>query len=327
MQAGESWNGKRVRTAFLLKSVCVPIVLTMLSVSAGAQSLQVPQFRAFAFSGTGNSSDNDFFAINDFSHSYLSSPIPANVFLPSTTQTFTGSKGEVSFTASSAANYRGFWSDGTYAHGEVDNVYYPTASDTSVPYGYYVVGGMGSLTTEEFESPLALNGAFAVYHWKVEGQTTSNFGTINSRLDFGVGQDATSFDDIYNPNVTYNLMTKYGPGDYTYQAPVTIGTTYDFFFWSSSFWEVDPNQLVNLPANMSEIDGTAQFMDTFILNSIDLYNGDGSLVPQWNLVDTTTGQTVFTQNGRVVPEPGSLALLAGLSLSGIAFLRKRRQSA
>ena len=79
-----------------------------------------------------------------------------------------------------------------------------------------------------------------------------------------------------------------------------------------------------------ETDGIAEFTRTFNIDTIDLYHGDpnngGTLITVWSLLDEATNQVDFNQNGRVaVPEPCSLALLVGVSLSGLAILRRRRR--
>lgn len=311
----------------------LPLALAALlpiTVPARAQVPSTPDFRAFAFAGV--SDGHSYFILNNFAPSYADSPVPINISITNQTQTYSGPLGDVTFTATAAANYRGFWSSGTYAEGRVDNVYYPTDAPyhTSPPFGYYVVGGIGSWTRHRFVTPESLNDVFAQFHWHVSGETDVNFGTANSRLDFGVGQNVPSFNDLYNSQYVPNLLTRFGPGEYSYTTGVALDTPLDFLFWSSSYWEVDPDQLANLPSNMHEIHGIAEFTRTFNIDRIDLYNGDpnngGTLITDWSLLDEATNQVIFNQNGRViVPEPGSLALLVGVSLSGLAVLRRRRR--
>ena len=55
--------------------------------------------------------------------------------------------------------------------------------------------------------------------------------------------------------------------------------------------------------------------------------GNGGLISQANDV-TLSATYTYTPLGTVVPEPGALALLAGMGLSGTAFaLRRRRRGA
>lgn len=237
------------------------------------------------------------------------------------------------FTADSAANYRGFWSTGTFASGQVLNASYPTTEpeifNTSQPFGYYVLGGMGSFTKHRFVTPESLSGAFGQFNWHVDGDLAATLGTANSRLDFAVTQGATSFNDLYNSAITPNLMTKFGPGTYSYTTGIALDTPLDFLFWSSAYWQVTPAELAALGTQHRDISGHALFMNTFNLDSIYLYNGDGTLVKNWSLLDDATGQVLFNQDGRVVnsaaaPEPSSVALLLGTSLIGGGTLWRRR---
>jgi hypothetical protein len=236
------------------------------------------------------------------------------------------------FNASAAANYRGFFSTGTYAMGEVLNASYPTVApeflNINNPFGYYVIGGMGSFTKHRFVTPESLTGVFGTFNWHVDGTATSTFGLANSRLDFAVTQGASVFDDLYNASITPNKMTQFGPGSYSYTTGIALDTPLDFLFWSSSFWQVQKNDLATLGTTHRDIRGSALFNDTFTLDSIELRKADGTLVNNWSLLDEATGQTIFTQNGRVTaqmnaPEPGSLALL--LPVMGVAGIVIRKQ--
>lgn len=71
-------------------------------------------------------------------------------------------------------------------------------------------------------------------------------------------------------------------------------------------------------------------MNTFNMDSIDsieLHNGDGTLVNHWSLLDEATGQEIFNQNGHVslsaaAPEPPSAVLLLGVGM-GVAVWYRR----
>jgi hypothetical protein len=244
------------------------------------------------------------------------------------------SNGTLSATA--AANYRGFFSAGTYASGQVLNASYPTAApvlgEFDTPFGYYVSGALGTFTQHRFISPETLTGPYGKFNWHVTGDISSNLGRADSRLDFAVTQGATSLFDIYNPAITPNLMTEFGAGNYSYTTGVALNTTLDFLFASSAFWQVTPADLATLGSGTKTIFGEASFMSTFTLDSIELFNGDGTRVNTWSLLDEATGQAIFNQNGRVValdatsaPEPGSLALI--LPIVGMVgmVLRKHEQ--
>jgi hypothetical protein len=306
-------------------AAAIAISTAALFLSIAPVTAQVFVSEAFGGAGDGkggyvaNSGDYDL---------HIETPIPYNTHIVKT-NTFTGAGGNVSFSFNAASNYRGFWSSGTYAAGSVTNAYFPTGQpipSTNPPFGYYVLGGIGSWTKHRFVSPESLTGPYAVMTWHVDGVTDSNFGTANSRLDFGVGQGATSYFDIYNPSVT-PLMTKYGPGTYTYNTAVAMNTPLDFFFWSSAYWEVSMNQLASLGSGHMDMFGEAQFNHTFNLDTIELFNADGSPVNEWSLLDESTGQVVFNQSGRIaaVPEPGAYAGMIGVGVTSLGFLLRRRK--
>lgn len=305
-------------------------LLASAAVLGTALSARADHFRAFSFTGVSDGHPDYYVLDSGLGSTYFDSPTPDNISLYGFQKTYSGPGGDVTFSAASAANFRGYWSTGTYAYGQVQNAYYPTSSDygTSPPFGYYVIGGGGSWTKMTFSTPESLTGPYADFHWHVDGMTDANLGTANARLDFAVTQGATSFDDLYNSTVTPNIMTKFGPGTYSYHTAVALDTPLDFLFWSSSFWQVTPGDLAALGLAHEDIHGFAQFFNTYNLDTIDLYNGDGSLVTDWSLTNEN-GQVVFNQNGRVapsVPEPGTLALFGTGLLASAGLLRRRRNT-
>lgn len=243
------------------------------------------------------------------------------------TRDFSGSDGVTTFSASAAANYRGFWSTGTYAHGTVTNAYNSGHTGFDPPHGYVVLGGAGSWTKNRFETPEALSSATALFHWHVSGNSSANIGTANARLDFAVTQGATSYFDLYNSSVTPNLLTRYGPGTYDYNTGVALGVNLDFLFWSSAFWDVTASDLAALGSTHRDLYGDASFNNTFVLDSIQLFDPNGNEIEDWQLVDSVTGAALFNQNGRIssVPEPGSCALCVGALASAALFLAVRRR--
>lgn len=302
-----------------------------LLVFCGAGHAQTPLFQAYAFVGVNNSSvsEPNFFAIEDFGNSYFESPIPVNTFV-NFSKTYPGPQGDTQFSALAAANYRGFWSAGTHAEGSVTNAY--AGSDNAS--GFYVIGGMGSWTRHRFVSPESLSGPFSRFHWRVSGTSSYNAGIAQSRLDFAVTPvtaGVTGFNDFYNTSIVPNRLTEFGPGSYTYHTAIALDTPLDFLFWSSAYWQVNRGEVPATPGNLF---GLAEFMSTFELESVELFNGDGTLVSTWGLVDEATGQEVFNQNGRVVaqaevPDAGTGALMGAglLPLAGMIARRRRPRAA
>jgi len=303
------------------------VAVLVLMISVGVASADTPEFRSMVFAGVApNGYNPGTYRIEESGNTYFNEPTPANTLL-NYSHTYTGGpQGDIQFSANAAANYRGFWSAGTHAQGTVDNAY-TAPGDT--PQGFYVLGGMGSHTQHRFVSPESLTGPYSVFNWEVTGNSDTNVGTARSRLDFAVTQNAVMFDDFYNASLVPERLTEYGPGQYSYQTAIALDTPLDFLFWSSAYWEVLPDELAALGGPV-DIYGSADFMSTFHLASIDLFNEDGTPVRNWSLLDEATGDAVFTQNGRVgdpvvVPEPGTAVLIAiGLLPLAGGVVRRRR---
>lgn len=312
----------------------VPVMSVVLSLGilVGVSSrgaAQIPYFNSTSIGAVKNGAE-DFLII--FGSNWVDGregSSPANTNIGFTTD-FTGAQGTTTFSAYAAANYRGFWSTGTYAYGTVTNAYHSTTPPPGFdpPHGYVVLGGAGSWTQARFETPAALTAATATFRWNVTGQASADLGMANARLDFAVTQGAGSFFDLYNPTITPNLLTRFGPGNYSYNTGVALGVNLDFLFWSSAFWDVTPADIASLGSTPRNIAGSAMFNNTFTLDTIELLDSNGDPIQNWQLLDVTSGTTLFDQNGRVaaVPEPGVYALLLGAlsAVSGLLHTRRRR---
>ncbi len=288
-----------------------------------AHPARADSFEALDWSGV--SDGHPYFLIDNPGNSYFNSPTPDNISQMQTLHYSDGNGNDITFNMDAAANYRGFFSSGVYAYGLVQNAYYPTTTGygTTPPFGYYVQATAASWTKMTFVSPESVSDPSAIFHWHVEGTPTANFGTANSRLDFAVEAGGVSnVQDVFNQT---NRLEQFGAGDYAYNTGIAVGTPLDFLFWSAAYWEVDPNVLQTLGTGHENITGTAAYMDTFNLDSIQLINGNGSPITQWSLLDQY-GKVIFTQDGRAptVPEPGTLAFLGTGALTAVSLLRRRR---
>ncbi|HTS21213.1 MAG TPA: PEP-CTERM sorting domain-containing protein [Casimicrobiaceae bacterium] len=194
--------------------------------------------------------------------------------------------------------------------------------------GYYSLAGYGSHTTVEFFSPETL-AASAVFTWHISGvESTVPAGMCDPSSDvFSICSTARlDFLATTNPNDTWNSFfqdpdntTVFGAGTYSISiADMPLDQIINLFYWASAFVEIDPGHLTQ----GANVDYFADYSSTFNLLTIDLYDANGNLITDWSLVDLSTGQTVFTPEGRV-PEPGTMTLL-GMALGGLAFARKRR---
>lgn len=220
------------------------------------------------------------------------------------------------------AAYSGFYASRNYASMTVHN---PQADQT-----YYMVAGQGSTTSITFFDANAA-AERAVFNWHVSGSSSSTVagGTADGRLDFfATTEQGRSWLDLFDGSFEGSLSV-FGPGDYSFTLPVAaLGTPIYLHYWSSAYvlavpGEVTPGQSFNL---------TADYGNTVVLTSIDLYDANDNLLSDWTMVETDTGAPLFNDFGRLtpvmppppVPEPGSWALMLG-GLGWIGWLRGRRK--
>jgi PEP-CTERM motif len=161
----------------------------------------------------------------------------------------------------------------------------------------------------------------------VTGTASAPYGTATSRLDFLAGSyPGSGINDLFSlPHLQGN-----GPGSYSYVLPTTLNTPIDLFYWSSAYIEVLDTQTVSHVGQ--SFNAFANFSSTYTLESIDLRDSNGDLIPTWTMEDTSVpGVALFNQSGRTAaagagssaPEPTTLLFLA---LGGTLTLARRRRN-
>jgi hypothetical protein len=189
---------------------------------------------------------------------------------------------------------------------------------------YYSTANWGSRERVLFTSATAPGRIDFVFN--VSGTTGGTYALDgddyrNGRLDFLVKQAVTagSLLDVFTDPAAQRW---FGPGTYTYSYFGPISSALDVWFYTGSGFEV------NSPTSGKSGTISANFFNTFELVDIALFDSvvGGNEIMGWSLTNETSGQLLFTADGRVeVAEPGALTVL-GFGLLGLAAARRRQFS-
>ena len=215
-----------------------------------------------------------------------------------------------------------------YASGTITNPYYNAANPA-----YYAGGSQPNL-------------AGSPQYLQVVGQTLfSDTLTLNPTTDPIVGLRYIFHLDgnVINDQHSYAYLAFSSGTDSTtfFTSPGVSGGD-----WATGEWNVTPGGPIDMSGNFGavfgantnfyntpegvDVSGTADFYNTLTLSSIQLLDAAGNQVngatyltasgAQYNILGATYGPAA-------VPEPGSVALVVGLGISGAGFLARRRKQA
>lgn len=290
--------------------------------SGGGSFASVPLYRSLVFGGLDHNGDGGFESSELNGIDYASNRAPRPVTTVNTTLSADGA----TLTSFGQTAWSGF-----YAGRNLARMTVTSATNTAT---YYQVAGTGSATSVQFFDPSAA-AAYATFTWHVSGVSSnpSTAGQATGRLDFGASTNPNvTWDQLFSdPNNQLNSITELGPGTFTYNLPISdLGTRINLFYWSSAFTQVNPGQA----AAGSSFSLSADYSNTFVLETVGLFNSAGDPVPDWTLTDLNLGETVFDQNGRInaiapppgtsTPEPATNTLLL-TGAAAVGLVRSRRK--
>lgn len=298
------------KTTFL-RLLSTSLLLTAATV-ARAQDPFVPFFRSFSglFTDSTDDGTNNFTAPGT-DIDFQDTAIPVN-----TAKSIFGNYNGATVSSYTHSDYAGFFAAKNYAQLAVTNVQNE---------GYYAIAGRGSHTTVEFFTPGAL-AERAVFHWHVTGNSNTPLGVAGSRIDFAAGSYGTTDFNGFFSIPTGPRMEEYGPGNFTYTLPMTLNQPIDLFYWSSAYIQINqPETTGHVGSSLSAL---ADFSNTYVLDSIDLYDGSNTRLTSWTMQEVSSGEVMFNQDGRTAaagssaPEPTSLCLLV---IGGTLVVVRRRR--
>jgi hypothetical protein len=279
---------------------------------AQVDSAGVPYFISQSFLGFDPEGDGTTTSpANDL---YDSNAGPRSTFL-----NFSGNVDGAGVSANASSLYNGFFSARNAVSLTVSNVQDAASTLNAL---------QGSHTSVQFFTPGAL-AERSVFTWRVTGTESATLGQTEGTLNFLAGRyGGQPFINalFLNSNPT---MTWTGPGTYTYNLPLLLDQPIDLFYLSLARYRVSKAEAQTVLGGTYT--GTSNYASTYELVGVALFDGSGNPINNWTMTDLSTGQTVFNQNGRVegqavIPEPGTLALLAPGLLPLVGMVRRRRRA-
>ncbi len=193
-----------------------------------------------------------------------------------------------------------------------------SVSNAGANFGYNAVASQGYRTQTQFSS--AATPGRVVFNFGLTGSESTPYGLALGRLDFlarAFTPGAGSFFDVFGGDALHAV----GAGRYSFTYTGSTAAPLDILFYAAAAVVIQDGAIVPGGANFSAF---ANFANTFDLDRIDLYDESDVAISDWTLVDLTTQQIVYNQDGRVatppIPEPSTYAMmlvgLAGLMLLG-----------
>lgn len=225
---------------------------------------------------------------------------------------------------STGLNYRAFAAP--YGLGYARNAATLGLANSNALHGAYnVVASTGNRTQVRFVGYGGGTPNRIDFNFNITGTSNTPWGTASPRLDFLVRPYDIADGGLIDVFLDPDARNTFSNGLFTYSYAGSIAQPLDVLFWSAAFVLIgqdDPNGR-QFPGAGSSFISTADYSSTFDLQAINLFDENDNPITEWALVDDTTNQVLFNQNGRVTAQaqvPGPLPVFG----VGAAFAWSRR---
>lgn len=220
----------------------------------------------------------------------------------------------------------------TYAQGVVTNQYYNAANSL-----YYSGDGPGGVNNPN-GSPQFLQAIGQTLFSDTLTLSPYSYGIVGIRYHFHL--DGSIVDSRHS----YAFLSfDDGTDSMTFFTDPSFS---NFVDWSTPTWSVLPGSSIPITGNFGAlfivntragdpegvtVSGTSDFSNTLTLSGIDLLDSNGNIVNGATYLTASgsryniTGATYGASSSTAVPEPGAVALLAGMGVVGIGALAGRRR--